>query len=58
MSKFIAALIGVNVILGATLVSGCNTVEGAGRDVEAVGDKVQDVNCTNADKANDPACRK
>lgn len=58
MSHFVAALIGVNVVLGAVLVSGCNTLEGAGRDVEAVGDKVQEVNCTSADKANDPGCRK
>lgn len=58
MNTFVAALIGINVALGAALVSGCNTVEGAGRDVEAMGDKVQEVNCTSADKANDPACKK
>lgn len=58
MNKLIAMLLTAGTVLGATLVSGCNTVEGAGRDVEAAGDKVQEVNCTSADKANDPACRK
>ncbi|MES2996872.1 MAG: entericidin A/B family lipoprotein [Verrucomicrobiota bacterium] len=29
-------------ILGAVAISSCNTVGGAGRDIERVGDKVQD----------------
>jgi len=27
----------------ALLVAGCNTIEGAGKDVEAVGEEIQDV---------------
>jgi predicted small secreted protein len=45
-------------LLGATLLVGCNTVEGAGRDVEAAGEKIQSANCTSADSANDPNCQK
>ena len=58
MNKLVVAMIGANLVLGITLVSGCNTLEGAGKDVERAGEKVQEVNCTSADKANDPACRK
>lgn len=43
-------------LLGATLLVGCNTVEGAGKDVERAGEKIQSTNCTSADKASDPNC--
>lgn len=36
MKKVIAAILGA-----AFLISGCNTVEGFGRDVEKVGDKIE-----------------
>jgi predicted small secreted protein len=37
-------------VVGSTgLLTGCNTIEGAGRDVEAVGDAIEDA----ADDAND-----
>ena len=33
-------LVGVVIVAGALLVSACNTVEGAGRDVSSAGDAV------------------
>jgi predicted small secreted protein len=45
-------------VLGATLLVGCNTVEGAGKDVERAGEKIQSANCSSADKASDPNCTK
>lgn len=35
-------LFGIVVVAGALLVSACNTVEGAGRDVSSAGDAVSD----------------
>lgn len=35
-------LIGMAMVAGALLVSACNTVEGAGRDVQSAGKAVQD----------------
>jgi predicted small secreted protein len=35
-------LFGIVMIAGALLVSACNTVEGAGRDVSSAGDAVSD----------------
>lgn len=32
----------VGVVVTSGLISACNTVEGAGRDVEAVGDAIED----------------
>ena len=32
----------VGVVLSTGLITACNTVEGAGRDVEAVGDAIED----------------
>lgn len=56
MNKLIAGLMTAGVMLsGATLV-GCNTLEGAGKDVERAGEKIQDANCTKGDKASDPNC--
>lgn len=45
-------------LLGATLLVGCNTVEGAGKDVERAGEKIQSANCSSADKSTDPNCTK
>lgn len=45
-------------VLAAVLLSGCNTVEGAGKDIERAGEKIQSSNCSTDDSANDPACRK
>lgn len=43
-------------LLASTLLVGCNTVEGAGRDVEAAGEKIQSSNCTQADRNRDANC--
>lgn len=32
----------ISLLLGALAMSGCNTVEGAGKDIEKAGDKIQD----------------
>ena len=32
----------IAVLLGAMALSGCNTVKGAGKDIEKAGDKIQD----------------
>lgn len=58
MKTWLARAIGAMSLLGATLLVGCNTVEGAGRDVEAAGEKIQSANCTSADAASDPDCAK
>lgn len=42
---------------GAAGLSGCNTVEGAGKDVERAGEKIQNANCSTADKKTNPDCR-
>lgn len=34
--------LGVALLAGTLLISACNTIEGAGRDVESVGDTVAD----------------
>ncbi|MGH8518988.1 MAG: entericidin A/B family lipoprotein [Panacagrimonas sp.] len=41
-------------LFGATLLVGCNTVEGAGRDVETAGEKIQSADRSSADSADDP----
>lgn len=41
-------LVGVVIVAGALLVSACNTVDGAGRDVSSAGDAVSNA----ADGAN------
>jgi len=58
MNNWFTRVIAAISLLGATLLVGCNTVEGAGRDVEAAGEKIQSANCTSADSANDPNCAK
>lgn len=57
MKTWFTRMIAAMSLLGATLLVGCNTVEGAGRDVEAAGEKIQSANCTSADAANDPNCK-
>ena len=32
----------IAILLGAMALSGCNTVKGAGKDIEKAGDKIQD----------------
>lgn len=58
MDKLIAALIATTVSLGSAGLAGCNTVEGAGKDVERAGEKVQEANCTKEDARTDPNCNK
>ena len=58
MNNSLIRLAAVMSVLGASLLTGCNTVEGAGRDVEAAGEKVQEVNCTGADAKTDSRCQK
>lgn len=57
MDKLIAGLPAVIAVLGAVSLSGCNTLEGAGKDMERAGEKVQEANCTKEDSRQDPACR-
>ena len=38
----IRTCLGIVMIAGALLVSACNTVEGAGRDVQSAGEAVED----------------
>lgn len=58
MKNSLIPLVAALSVLGASLLSGCNTVEGAGKDVEAAGDKIQDVNCTSADSKTEARCKK
>lgn len=32
----------ISALLGVSLLSGCNTMQGAGKDIEKAGDKIQD----------------
>jgi len=41
-------------LAAAGALSACNTVEGAGKDIERAGEKVQDATCS----SNDASCRK
>lgn len=43
-------------ILTATVLSGCNTLEGAGKDVERAGEGIQNATCTEQEKKTDPNC--
>ncbi len=40
--SFLALLAGLLVLLGAGALTACNTVEGAGKDIEKTGDAIQD----------------
>lgn len=42
MEDFMRKVFGLMAIAGALMVSACNTVEGAGRDVSSAGDAVSD----------------
>lgn len=53
-----AALIAAMTLLGASSLTACNTLEGAGKDVERAGEKIQDSNCTREDAASDPNCNR
>ena len=58
MKPWLTPLMLAMTLLGASALSGCNTVEGAGRDVEAAGEKIQSANCTGDDARSDPGCSK
>lgn len=57
MKKLIASLYAVTLVLGAGTLTACNTIEGAGKDIERAGETVQNSNCTKDDAAKDPACK-
>ncbi len=54
----LAQMMAVLSVFGASLLAGCNTVEGAGKDVEAAGQKIQSANCTGEDAKTDSRCQK
>jgi predicted small secreted protein len=49
LQRIVLLLSTLGVVGSTALLTGCNTIEGAGRDVEAVGDAIEDA----ADDAND-----
>jgi predicted small secreted protein len=49
LQRIVLILSTLGVVASTGILGGCNTVEGAGRDVEAVGDAIEDA----ADDAND-----
>ena len=56
MNNLIAGLMTAAALLCGATLAGCNTMEGAGKDVERAGEKIQDATCTRGDKASDPNC--
>ncbi|MGQ0622304.1 MAG: entericidin A/B family lipoprotein [Panacagrimonas sp.] len=58
MNKLITGLTAALALFATVSLSGCNTLEGAGKDVERAGEKVQSANCTKEDSATDPNCKK
>ncbi|MGQ0697674.1 MAG: entericidin A/B family lipoprotein [Panacagrimonas sp.] len=58
MKNLIAGLFTASALLGMTFLSGCNTMEGAGKDVERAGEKIQTATCTTEESKTDPACKK
>lgn len=44
-------------IAATAVLSACNTLEGAGKDVERAGEGIQDANCTAEDRQTDPDCQ-
>lgn len=58
MKNLCATLFGLSALLGAAALSGCNTLEGAGKDVERAGEGIQNANCTSAESKTDPNCQK
>lgn len=58
MKTLFAGLVAAAALLGAASLTGCNTLEGAGKDVERAGEKIQDSTCSTAEaKASDPDCK-
>ncbi len=58
MKNSLVQLVAVASVLGASLLTGCNTMEGAGKDVERAGEKIQQANCTGEDAKTDSRCQK
>lgn len=59
MKSSLVQMLAVLSVFGASmLTTGCNTVEGAGKDVEAAGEKIQSANCTGEDAKTDSRCQK
>ncbi len=58
MKNSLIPLVAALSLFGASLLAGCNTVEGAGKDVEAAGEKIQNANCTSADSKTEARCQK
>lgn len=57
MTQLNKVLLAALLAAGAAGIGGCNTMEGAGKDVERAGEKMQDATCSTADKKTDPDCR-
>ncbi len=53
MNQSLKILVAAMILASAGAISACNTVEGAGKDIERAGEKVQDANCS----SNDTSCR-
>jgi len=53
MNHSLKTLLVAMILASAGALSACNTVEGAGKDVERAGEKVQDATCS----SNDTSCR-
>lgn len=58
MKNLIAGMITLMALLGTAGLSGCNTLEGAGKDVEAGGEKIQSLNCTSEENKTKAECQK
>lgn len=58
MKNLIAGMMSLTFVLGTAALSGCNTLEGAGKDVEAGGEKIQELNCTAAENKTKAECQK
>jgi predicted small secreted protein len=54
MNYSLKAILVAMTLASAGALSACNTMEGAGKDIERAGEKVQDANCS----SNDTSCRK
>lgn len=54
MTHLLKTVLVVLTLASAGALSACNTVEGAGKDIERAGEKVQDATCS----SNDTSCRK
>lgn len=58
MNKLITGLMSAAVVVGSSSLAACNTLEGAGKDVERAGEKIQTVNCTKEESKSDSSCQK